>query len=142
MGKNYTFKKALKNPEILSIISLSYALRYPEKKVFEELDKEGFTISRSTLYKVKNQLRQNLINDINEAQAFGVVEEYFAAIKAIKEGQRRLWDLSHEETDPYKQAEIITQAINTYPFLTGYYNNLSKVMAKHKSFKVQPDITV
>jgi hypothetical protein len=142
MPKTFTFRKSSKDPNVISIVSLGFALRIPDKKIMENLESDGYSLSKPTLYKLKAYLRQNLAQDINEAFAYGIIQEYFAAIKAIKEGQRRLWELSDEETDPLKKGELITQAINTYPFLTGYYNNLQKVISRHKAFKIQPDITV
>ena len=145
MPKNYTFKKSTKEPEVMEIISLGYALRFPDSRIMQELDESGHHLSKVTLYKVKSYLKSNLAQDISEAFVYGIVQEYFAAIRAIKAGQKRLWELSEDPSirdDPIKQGELITQAINTYPFLTGYYNNLSKVISRHKAFKIQPDITV
>lgn len=145
MDRQFTFKKSTKDPNIISIVSLGFALRLPDRKIMENLKNDGYSLSKPTLYKIKAYLKQNLAEDINEAFAYGIIQEYFAAIKAIKEGQRRLWQLSEHDSiseDPIKQGELITQAINTYPFLTGYYNNLQKVISRHKAFKIQPDITV
>lgn len=145
MPKSFTFRGSTKNPEIISTVSLGYALRLADSRILKQLEDDGTPISKPTLYKMKAYLKQNLATDINEAFSFGIIQEYFAAIKAIKEGQRRLWELSEHDSirdDPVKQGELITQAINTYPFLTGYYNNLQKVISRHKAFKIQPDITV
>ena len=85
----------------------------------------------------KKEIENNLVDKVNDAYSFEILQEHFLAITAIKEGQRRLWELSDKEQDPYKSAEIITQALNSYPFLTTYYLNIKKVMSQHKSVRIQ-----
>jgi hypothetical protein len=120
-------------------MSLSMALRFSEKETIGKLAQEGYNFSRQTFYKIKKKLKNNLVDRVNDAYSFEILQEHFLAITAIKEAQRRLWDLSDKEQDPYKQAEIITQAINTYPFLTGYYLNIKKVMSQHNSIQIKKD---
>lgn len=42
-----------------------------------------------------------------------------------------------QKQDPYKKAEIVTQIINTLPFLTEYYKSIKHVLRLHKSIKIQ-----
>jgi hypothetical protein len=120
-------------------MSLSMALRFTEKEAISRLAEEGYNISRQTFYKIKKKLKNNLVDRVNDAYSFEMLQEHFLAITAIKEGQRRLWELADKEKDPYKQAEIITQALNSYPFLTAYYLNIKKVMSQHKNIQIQKD---
>jgi hypothetical protein len=115
------------------------ALRLTEKETISKLAEEGYNFSRQTFYKIKKKLQNNLVDRVNDAYSFEILQEHFLAITAIKEGQRRLWELAEEETDPVKKGDLITQAINTYPFLTGYYLNIKKVMIQHKSIQIQKD---
>jgi hypothetical protein len=121
-------------------MSLSMALRFTEKETIDKLVQEGYMFSRQTFYKIKKKLKNNLVDRVNDAYSFEILQEHFLAITAIKEGQRRLWDLADKEKDPYRQAEIITQALNSYPFLTTYYLNIKKVMSQHKSIQIPRDI--
>lgn len=121
-------------------MSLSMALRFTEKETIDKLAQEGFKFSRQTFYKIKKKLNNNLVDRVNDAYSFEILQEHFLAITAIKDGQRRLWALADKEVDPYKSAEIITQAINSYPFLSSYYLNIKKVMSQHKSIQIQKDI--
>lgn len=129
-----------KDPQVMSIMSLCFALRLTEKETIGKLADEGYNFSRQTFYKIKKKLKNNLVDRVNDAYSFEILEEHFLAITAIKEGQRRLWELSDKEKDPMKKGELITQAINTYPFLTGYYLNIKKVMSQHKSIQIKKDI--
>ena len=133
-------KKVSRDPRFIEIVSLCSALRYSENKTLEILSKEGYNINRRTLYRVKNRIKNSLVNDINDIFEFGILHEHFQAITAIKEGQRRLWELADKEKDPYKSAEIITQVLNSYQFLSAYYLNIKKVMSQHKSIRIQKDI--
>ena len=121
-------------------MSLCFALRLTEKETIGKLAEEGYNFSRQTFYNIKKKLKNNLVDRVNDAYSFEILQEHFLAITAIKEGQRRLWELSDKEQDPYKQAEIITQVLNSYPFLTAYYLNIKKVMSQHKSIQIQNDI--
>jgi hypothetical protein len=120
-------------------MSLCFALRLTEKETIGKLAEQGYNFSRQTFYKIKKKLKNNLVDKVNDAYSFEILQEHFLAITAIKEGQRRLWELSDKEQDPYKSAEIITQALYSYPFLTTYYLNIKKVMSQHKSIRIQKD---
>jgi hypothetical protein len=129
-----------KDSQVISIMSLCFALRLTEKETIRKLDEEGYNFSRQTFYKIKKKLKNNLVDRVNDVYNFEMLQEHFLAITAIKEGQRRLWALADKEADPYKSAEIITQALNAYPFLSGYYLNIKKVMSQHKSIQIRKDI--
>ena len=137
MTKKFTHYS--KDSQVISIMSLCFALRLTENETIGKLAEEGYNFSRQTFYKIKRKLKNNLVDRVNDAYSFEILQEHFLAITAIKEGQRRLWELSDKEKDPYKQAEIITQAINSYPFLTAYYLNIKKVMSQHKSIQIRKD---
>jgi hypothetical protein len=130
MTKKFTHYS--KDPQVINIMSLSMALRFTEKETISKLTKEGYKFSGQTFYNIKKKLKNNLVARVND-------EEHFLAITAIKKGQRRLWELSETETDPYRQGELITQALNTYPFLTTYYLNIKKVMSQHKNIQIKKD---
>lgn len=69
-----------------------------------------------------------------------MLEEHFVAIDTIKLAQKKLWEYADQEQDPYKKAEIVTQVINTLPFLTEYCKLIKHVLAQHKTIKIQKDI--
>lgn len=129
-----------KDPQVISIMSLSMALRFPEKEIIDKLAQEGYNFSRQTFYKIKKKIENNLVNDVNDAYSFGILQEHFLAITAIKEGQRRLWEMVDQETDPQKKADIIIQTLQSYQYLSAYYLNIKKVMSQHKSVKIPRDI--
>ena len=138
MTKKFTHYS--KDSQVITIMSLCFALRLTEKETISKLAEQGYSFSRQTFYKIKNKLKNNLGDRVNDVYNFEMLQEHFLAITAIKEGQRRLWTLADKEKDPYKSAEIITQALNSYPFLTAYYLNIKKVMSQHKSIQIPKDI--
>ena len=130
------FTHLSKNPQVISIISLSLALRFNEKETIGKLTEEGYNFSRQTFYKIKRKLKNNLVDRVNDVYNFEMLEEHFTAITAIKLGQRLLWQASTQEPDPLKRSEIIISVLNTYPFLTQYYKSVKQVMAQHKSIQI------
>ena len=118
------------------------ALRLTEKETIAQLQQLGHYFSNKTFYNIKKKIRKGLMNKVNDVYSFEMLEEHFTAITAIKLGQRLLWQASTQEPDPHKRSEIITQALNTYPFLTQYYKSIKQVMAQHKTVKIQPDISI
>lgn len=136
-------KKVSKDPKFIEIVSLCSALRYSENKTLEALSKEGYNINRRTLYRIKERIKNSLVSDVNDAFEFGILEEHFIAIKAIKEGQRLLWEIIEEETDRATKANMIIQAMESYQYLSVYYINIRKIIEQqHKAFKIQPHISI
>jgi hypothetical protein len=68
-----------------------------------------------------------------------MLEEHFLAIDTIKLAQKKFWEYAEQEEDPYKKAEIVTQVVNTLPFLSAYYKSIKEVLRLHKSIKIQQD---
>jgi hypothetical protein len=115
-------------------------LRLTEKETMDFLAKAGITFHIRSLYNIKNKIKKNVVERVNTVYDSEMLEEHFLAIDTIKLAQKKLWEYAEQEKDPYKRAEIVTQAVNTIPFLTAYYLNIKKVMSQHKSIQIPRDI--
>ena len=126
-----------RDPDVRSIIAQSMCLRLTEKEIMTLLSKQGITFTRKTLYNIKQNIKKNVVERVNTVYDYEMLEEHFIAIDMIKLAQKKFWEYVEQEQDPYKKAEIVTQIINTLPFLTEYYKSIKHVMAQHKTVKIQ-----
>jgi hypothetical protein len=138
MSKKFTHYS--RDPDVRSIISQSMCLRLTEKEIMALLAKQNIHFTRKTLYNIKQKIKKNVVERVNTVYDSEMLEEHFLAIDTIKLAQKKLWEYADQEQDPYKKAEIVTQIINTLPFLTEYYKSIKHVMTQHKSIKIQKDI--
>jgi len=115
-------------------------LRLTEKEIMSLLAKQNISFTRKTLYNIKEKIKKNVVERVNTVYDSEMLEEHFLAIDTIKLVQKKLWQYAEQEQDPYKKAEIVTQIINTLPFLTEYYKSIRHVLAQHKTIKIQKDI--
>lgn len=138
MTKKFTHYS--KDPDVRSIIAQSMCLRLTEKEIMALLAKQGITLTRKTLYNIKQKIKKNVVERVNTVYDFEMLEEHFLAIDMIKLAQKKFWDYVEQEQDPYKKAEIVTQIINTLPFLTEYYKSIKHVLRQHKSIQIQKDV--
>lgn len=115
-------------------------LRLTEKEIMSLLAKQNISFTRKTLYNIKEKIKKNVVERVNTVYDSEMLEEHFLAIDTIKLAQKKLWQYAEQEQDPYKKAEIVTQIINTLPFLTEYYKSIRHVLAQHKTIKIQKDI--
>jgi hypothetical protein len=129
-----------RDPEIKNIIAHSMCLRLTEKEIISLLAKQNISFTRKTLYNIKEKIKKNVVERVNTVYDSEMLEEHFLAIDTIKLAQKKLWQYAEQEQDPYKKAEIVTQIINTLPFLTEYYKSIRHVLAQHKTIKIQKDI--
>lgn len=129
-----------RDPEIRNIIAHSMCLRLTEKEIMSSLAKQNISFTRKTLYNIKEKIKKNVVERVNTVYDSEMLEEHFLAIDTIKLAQKKLWRYAEQEQDPYKKAEIVTQIINTLPFLTEYYKSIKCVLAQHKTIKIQKDI--
>lgn len=138
MSKKFTHYS--KDPDVRSIISQGMCLRLTEKEIMTLLAKQNITFTRKTLYNIKEKIKKNVTERVNTVYDYEMLEEHFLAIDTIKLAQKKFWEYVEQEQDPYKKAEIVTQIINTLPFLTEYYKSIQHVLRQHKSIQIQKDI--
>lgn len=138
MSKKFTHYS--RDPDVRSIIAQSMCLRLTEKEIMTLLAKQNITFTRKTLYNIKQKIKKNVAERVNTVYDYEMLEEHFLAIDMIKLAQKKFWEYVELEQDPYKKAEIVTQIINTLPFLTEYYKSIKHVLRLHKSIQIQKDI--
>jgi hypothetical protein len=103
------------------------------------LAKAGIKFHVRSLYNIKNKIKRNISVRVNTVYDYEMLEEHFIAIEMIKLAQKKLWEYAEQEQDPYKKAEIVTQVVNTLPFLSEYYKSIKHVLRLHKSIQIQKD---
>jgi hypothetical protein len=128
-----------RDPDVRSVIAQSMCLRLTEKEIMTLLAKQDIKFTRKTLYNIKEKIKKNVIERVNTVYDYEMLEEHFLAIETIQLAQKRMWECYEAEPDPYRKCEIATQAVNTLPFLSGYYKSIKEVLRLHKSIQIQKD---
>jgi hypothetical protein len=134
------FRHYSKDPTVRSLVCQCMCLRLTEKETMDFLAKAGIKFNIRSLYNIKNKIKKNVSERVNTVYDYEMLEEHFLAIETIKLAQKRMWECYEKEPDPYRKCEIATQAVNTLPFLSGYYKSIKHVLAQHKTIKIQKDI--
>jgi hypothetical protein len=134
MSKNPTLYS--KDPEVRSIISKAMCLRLTEKETMNLLAKHNITFTRKTLYNIKEKIRKNMSERINNIYDWEFLDEYLLSIDTIKLCQKKMWECVEQEKNPYKRVEILTQIINTQPLLIEFYHNTKNVLSQHKTIRI------
>ena len=125
------FSHYSKDPEVRSIIAQSMCLRLTEKETMDLLVKHNISFTRKTLYNIKEKLRKNMSERINNIYYWEYLDEYLLSIDTIKLCQKKMWECFEQEKDPFKRVEILTQIINTQPLLIEFYHNTKEVLSQH-----------
>jgi hypothetical protein len=133
------FRHYSKDPTIRSLICQCICLRLTERETMDFLAKADIKFHVRSLYNIKNKIKRNISERVNTVYDYEMLEEHLLAIEMIKLAQKKLWEYAEQEQDPYKKAEIVTQVINTLPFLSEYYKSIKHVLRQHKSIQIQKD---
>ena len=90
--------------------------------------KKGYNITDRTFRNIKKDIIQSRFKFFTEFMDTGVIDQHVRAIQIIYQAQREMWINYEKCQDPYKKVEILTQIVNTLPFLSNYYEASRKVL--------------
>jgi hypothetical protein len=130
------FSHYSRDPEIRNIIAQSMCLRLTEKETIDLLAKNNITFTRKTLYNIKEKIRKNISERINNIYDWEFLDEYLLSIDTIKLCQKKMWECVEQEKDPFKRVDVLSQIINTQPLLIEFYHNTKKVLSQDKTIRI------
>lgn len=133
-----------RDPELRQYVLECMIFRYSEKESMEYIFKKGYNITDRTFRNIKKDIIQSRYKYFKELIDTGLIDQHIRAIESIHYVLREMW-LNYEKCgDPYKKVEILTQIVNTQPFLSKYFETTKNVLIfKNKvSALQQKDISV
>jgi hypothetical protein len=133
-----------RDPELRQYILECMIFRYSEKESMDYIFKKGYNITDRTFRNIKKDIINSRFEFFAELMDTGVIDQHIRAIQSIYYVQREMWINYEKCEDPYKKVEILTQIVNTLPFLSNYYKATKNVLVfKHKmSALTQKDFSI
>jgi len=127
-----------RDPELRQYVLECMIFRYTEKESMDYIIKKGYNITDRTFRNIKKDIIQSRFKFFAELMDTGVIDQHIRAIQSIYHVQREMWINYEKCEDPYKKVEILTQIVNTFPFLSNYYKATKNVVIfKNKMSSLQ-----
>jgi hypothetical protein len=127
-----------RDPELRQYVLECMIFRYSEKESMDYIFKKGYNITDRTFRNIKKDIIQSRFKFFAELMDTGVIDQHIRAIQSIYHVQREMWINYEKCEDPYKKVEILTQIVNTLPFLSNYYKATKNVLIfKNKTSALQ-----
>jgi len=117
-----------RDPELRQYVLECMIFRYTEKESMDYIFKKGYNISDRTFRNIKKDIIKSRFKFFAELMDTGVIDQHIRAIQSIYHVQREMWFNYEKCKDPYKKVEILTQIVNTLPFLSNYYKATKNVL--------------
>jgi hypothetical protein len=121
-----------RDPELRQYVLECIIFRYSQKESIDYISKKGYNITDRTFRNIKRDIVQSRYKRVEEIFDTGLIDQHLQAIDAVKLAQREMWINYKNCIDPYKRVEILTQIINSLPFLSQYYKTIQIVLMKSK----------
>jgi hypothetical protein len=127
-----------RDPELRQYVIECMIFRYTEKESMEYIFKKGYNITDRTFRNIKKDIIKSRFKFFAELLDTGVIDQHIRAIQSIYHVQREMWINYEKCEDPYKKVEILTQIVNTLPFLSNYYKATKNVLIFKNKMSVLP----
>ena len=100
---------------------------------------KGIVIQQST-YKYRKIIKESRYKRMNEIADVGYIDYHLDALDTLEWAKKEMISNYHNEKDPYKKTEILSQIINLLPYFASYINETKEVM-KYKILSNQQSST-
>ena len=127
-----------RDPELRQYVIECMIFRYTEKESMDYIFKKGYNITDRTFRNIKKDIIKSRFKFFAELLDTGVIDQHIRAIQSIYHVQREMWINYEKCEDPYKKVEILTQIVNTLPFLSNYYKATKNVLIFKNKMSVLP----
>jgi hypothetical protein len=117
-----------RDPELRQYVLECMIFRYNQKESMKYIVKKGYNITDRTFRNIKKDIIKSRFKFFAELMDTGVIDQHIRAIQSIYHVQREMWINYEKCEDPYKKVEILTQIVNTLPFLSNYYKATKNVL--------------
>jgi hypothetical protein len=118
-----------RDPELRQHVLECMIYRYNQKESMVYLSNKGYNITDRTFRNIKRDIIKSRFKWISEMVETGLIDQHIRAIESIYHAQREMWINYEKCQDPYKKVEILTQIVNTLPFMSQYCFGTKKVIS-------------
>jgi hypothetical protein len=99
-----------------------------EREALEYLDKNGYSISRAELYRVKNQIKESTQQRLNLIASQEFLSQHLERIDTLRTILKEMWANYHQEKNPTKRVQILEKIEENQLYLSSYYDSTRYVM--------------
>lgn len=114
--------------------------RFGPLEALAYLRSKGIEIQQSTYYKYRKIIKESRYKRMNEIADVGYIDYHLDARDTLEWAKKEMIANYHNEKDPFKKTEILTQIINMLPYFAEYINETKEVM-KYKILSNQQSST-
>ena len=120
--------KETKTTGIEPFIIECICMRLHEHEALSYLSDKGYEISRSELYRLKNDIKENRQLRLNHIASEEFLFQHLDRIESLKAVEGELWNNYHIEKNPSNKAKILMQIAELQTYLSSYYDHTQYIM--------------
>lgn len=101
--------------------------RFGPLEALAYLRSKGIEIQQSTYYKYRKIIKESRYKRMNEIADVGYIDYHLDARDTLEWAKKEMIANYHNEKDPFKKTEILTQIINSYHILQNILTKQKKL---------------
>jgi len=110
-------------------------LRLSEEESLTYLKDRGYDISRSELYRLKSEIRDNTQQRLNLVASEEFLANHLQCIDTLKTIETQLWENYKNESNPSKKASILMQIADLQNYKTAFFDSTRYVLEQGVKLK-------
>jgi hypothetical protein len=123
MGK-YENKTVGIEPYIIDVM----AMNMHEKQALDYLDDKGYSISKTELYRLKNEIKESTHTRLNLIASQEFLSQHLERIDTLRTILKEMWSNYHKETNPLRRVQILEKIEENQVYLSSYYDSTRYVL--------------
>ena len=112
-------------------------LNISEKESLEYLKDKGYPISRTELYRLKQEVKDSTQDRLNLIASKEFLNQHIERIDTLRTILKEMWANYHNCKDPFKKVQILEKIEENQLYLSSYYDSTRYVM--EQSTKIKQD---
>jgi len=126
-----TYKTDGIEPLIIQVI----AMRLSEQEALSYLSERGYPISRSELYRIKQEIKDSSRERLNLIASDEFLSQHIERIDTLRSIESELWIQYRNETMPSRKANILMQIVEVQTVLASFYDSSQYVLQQSAMIK-------
>ena len=127
--------KETKTAGIIPFIIDLIAMRLHEQEALSYLSDRGYSISKSELYRLKNEVKESANSRLNLIASEEFLTQHLSRIDTLRAIEGELWSNYHLEKNPSKRSNILMQITELQQVLAAFFDSTQYVMQQSAHIK-------
>lgn len=100
------------------------------EQALQYMKDNGFSISRATYFRHKKKLEEKKLERLYHMPNLGFEHQHLDRIDGLKLIEKKMWEESNKEKDPWKRVQILKNIAEIQSYLTSIYDSTKFVIDK------------